>query len=345
VVRHWCVRYAAYRASRLLELQLVLLALMCAVCLFGPAAVLGVAAGSSLSTAGLALAGATYLAVFGAVSAVYLIVLDGPSWLRRLGWLGAAFGVVTALGVTLVWESDPWPAVGLGLATGGIAVLVILAVHMALLWSGRLFWFPLRHRVLGAISPSWIVAARLWYVLDALEDAACSWRQPATRRHLLGWVAPRYWLEEAMPRAIWFAGYRGPAHAEATRRLKHAAAFVNSLAWRIADCIDQAEYDHIRRDLAEAAVAVASGNWAPILAHERPRPSTRRRFIRRLVPAGSLTATALVLPVVPGFDLTDAQQTTIQAALLVGAVLSLTSVDQEARDQILDAFSDPHRRS
>jgi len=348
VVRYWCVRYATYRASRLIELQLVGMALTCAVCLFVPAAaaMVGLAAGSSLSTAGLALAGATYLSVFCIASAVYFRVLGGPPWLHRPGWIVAALSAVTALGVALAWESDPWSAIRFGLAAGGIAVPVIVAGHMTALWLGKLFWFPLRHRMLGTISPSWIVAARLWYVLDAFEEAAYTWRQPATRRNLLGWVSERYWLEEAMPRAIWFAGCRGPAHDVATQRLQHAAAFVNSLAWRVADCIDQAEYDRIRRDLADTAVAVASGNWTPILAHPLPpRPSKVGRFIRRLVPAGSLAAAAVVLPHVPGLSLTDAQLTTIQAALFVGAVLSLTSVDQGAREQILDAFSDPHRRS
>jgi len=347
VVRHWCVRYAAYRASRLLELQLVGMALTAAVCLFVPAAVVvGFATGPSLSPTGLVLAGATYLAVFGTASAVYFRMLGGPPWLHRPGWLVAVLSAATALGVALVWGPDPWSAVRLGLAAGGIAIPVMVAGHMTALWLGKLFWFPLRHRVLGTISPSWIVAARLWYVLDAFEEAAYSWRQPATRRNLLSWVSERYWLQEAMPRAIWFAGCRRPAHAEATRRLQHAAAFVNSLAWRVADCIDQAEYDRIRRDLADTAVAVASGNWTPILAHPLPpRPSKVRRFIRRLVPAGSLAAAAVVLPHVPGLSLTDAQLTTIQAALFVGAVLSLTSVDQGAREQILDAFSDPHRRS
>jgi hypothetical protein len=348
-VRHWCVRYAAYRASRLLELQLVGMALAAAACLLVPAAavvVAGLAAGPSLSPAGLALAGATYLAVYGAASVVYFRMLGGPPWMYRPGWLVAGLSAVTALGVALVWEPDPWSAVRFGLAAVGIAIPVMIVGHMTALWLGKLFWFPLRHRVLGTISPSWIVAARLWYVLDAFEEAAYTWRRPATRRNLLGWVSERYWLQEAMPRAIWFAGCHRPAHAEATRRLQHAAAFVNSLAWRVADCTDQAEYDRIRRDLAEAAVATASGNWTPILAHPLPpRPSKARRFIRRLVPAGSLAAAALVLPHAPGLSLTDAQLTTIQAALFVGAVLSLTSVDQGAREQILDAFSDPHRRS
>jgi hypothetical protein len=291
-----------------------------------------------MSAAGLVLAAATYLAVFGTVSALYFRLTLGSSWLDRLGWLGAGACAVGAVVVALAWVPDPWLALQYGLGAGGIAVLVIGAGTMAV--------GSMRRRALGAVPSSRVAAAHLWYILDAFEDAARTWRQPDTRRELLQRVSRRYWLAEAMPRAMWFAGYRGPAHAEATRRLRHAAAFANTLAWRVADCVDQASFDRIRRDLAEAAVAVAGGDWTLLLAHDvPPRPSRRRRIIRRLLPAGALATAALLLPYLPGLGLTDAQQTTLQAALLIGAVLSLTSADQATRDPILDAFGDPHRRA
>jgi hypothetical protein len=346
VVRHWCVRYAAYRVSSLRYLQWAGIGLACALCLFGPAVAVGTVAASSLSPVELTLAGFLYLAVSGAVAALYFRLLFGPSWVARVGWLGVVTTTLGALIIAALWVPYPWPAVRFSLIAGGIALLVVIVGHTAGYWVGTRIWLPLRHRVLGAVAPSWIVAARLWYILDAFEDAARSWRVPETRRDLLAWVSQHYWLENAMPRAMWSAGYRRPAHLEAARRLRHATAFINSLAWRLADCTDHAEFGRIRHDLAEAAAAVAVGDWTLLLAHEPPpRRAAIQRISRRLIPAGSLASVALLLPYLPGLAFTDAQLTTMQAALLVGAVLTLSSVDQAARDPILDAFGDTPQRS
>jgi hypothetical protein len=57
-----------------------------------------------------------------------------------------------------------------------------------------------------------------------------------------------------------------------------------------------------------------------------------------------LGGAALLLPHLPHIKLTGPALTSVQAALLLAAVLSLTPLDAISREQILGAFTDPHHR-
>jgi hypothetical protein len=64
-------------------------------------------------------------------------------------------------------------------------------------------------------------------------------------------------------------------------------------------------------------------------------------MLRRLMVAATIAATALLLPELPGVNLTGSQLASVQIALLIGAVLSLTPIDPASRERILGAFDKP----
>lgn len=197
------------------------------------------------------------------------------------------------------------------------------------------------------MAPAVALAARLWFLVDALDAASGTWRQPATRKELLAWVSfTSFWLERRLPLAMWMAGYRGPAYREATQRYGQAATYVRSLAWRIVDTQDLAAFQSLARELAEVAVGVAAGDWTALPPSPQHTGVSRLVAIgRRLVAPVVTGSAALVLPHLPGVTLSGSALTTFQVALFVTAALSLTSLDPAAREQILGAFNDPTRRS
>jgi hypothetical protein len=111
------------------------------------------------------------------------------------------------------------------------------------------------------------------------------------------------------------------------------------------DATDRAQFEGIARDVANAAVAVATGDWTPLpVVEERSRVSRIVTIGRRLLAPTVLSLAAVVVPRLPGVTMTGSAATSLQAALFVTAVLSLTSLDPSSREQILGAFNDIHRR-
>jgi hypothetical protein len=347
VLRQWSVRIAAYWLSPLRYLQFSLLAFGLVVCVVTPPAALAVPAARALSVPELILASTVYLSSFGVSATVSFRLVGGVLFARlaRLGLLGSSLCVAAAV-VLIGWHGSQWPAVGFGVVAGVLGSLAIFVAWVAAGVLGTFLWFPVRRRLLASLPPCRAVAARLWFLLDALDAASGSWRQAQTRKDLLAWVTfTSYWLERRMPLAMWMGGYRGPAYREAAQRYQQAAGFVRSMAWRITDASDRAKFDQIARDLADVAVGLAAGDWTVLPRMQQRTGASRLAAVgRRLVAPAVLGAAALVLPHLPGVTLSGSALTTFQVALLVAATLSLTSLDPASREQILGAFTDSHRR-
>jgi len=357
VVRQWDTRAAAVWSSRLKYMEWLLLFLTCAVVLVLPvvAVMVFVETANALTSANLFVALTTYLSIFGALAAGFF------SWLRmtvmqiergarqlrvlaRFGWFGSAAAALTALVAVVVGPGD-WPAVPLGLAAGLLAALAIIVGYRASVTFGFYIWFPWRYRWLGTIPPSRAIASRLWFLFDAFEHARSTWPLARTRRELLAQLRiASSRLERMMPRSMWFAGYRGPAHAEAIARYRSAAYFTRELAWRVVDAGNRSDYEHIRRDLLDTCIALANGDWTPLPDSKEPSGRSRAAaFARRLITPMVLVAAALLIPNVPGLALTEPAVTTFQVALFAAAAFSLTPRDEASRERLLGVVGDTHR--
>jgi hypothetical protein len=344
LARHWWVRYAATRSSGLRYVDTAVGIVACAVCLLAPAGAVAGSAVKALDPGGLLLASLVYLSVFGVLSACYFEWL-GDRPLFRLGMLGAGASIVGAT-IVAVLVIHPLKALQFGIIAALLAVAVIAVGHLATTVFGSYFWFPMRYRYVATVPPSLATAMLLWQLSGRVEDALGGWRQDKVRRLLLAWIGnTAFRLETRMPRAMWLAGYRGPAYAEALRRYRRAGSFVREQAWRVVDANDRASFERIRNDLVEESVAVARGDWTSLpVAQQRTSGSWMLVLARRLVTPILLAGIALLLPHLPDVRLTGSALTSIQAALLVTAVLSLTPLDPSSREQVLGAFADPHHR-
>jgi hypothetical protein len=335
----------------------LLLLLACAGVLVLPvvAVMVFVETAQALTSADLLVALATYLSVFGALAAGFFLWLrmavlqtqGGARQLRvltRLGWFGSAAGAVTVLVAVAVGPGD-WPAVQFGLVAGVLAALGIIVGHRASVTFGFYVWFPWRYRPLGTIPPSRVIASRLWFLVDAFEQAHGTWCQAPTRRELLAQLRiTSSHLERMMSRSMWFAGYRGPAHAEAVPRYRSAANFTRRLAWRVVDAGNHSDFEHIRQDLLDACVALATGDWTPLPDSNEPSGTSRAAaFGRRLITPVVLVAAALLIPNLPGLVLTEPAVTTLQVALFVAAAFSLTPREEASRERLLGVVGDAHR--
>jgi hypothetical protein len=314
-----------------------------AVTLIGPAAIVAGPALRVIDADGVVVAGGVYLAAFGTLSALYFRWVWVLPALQRLAWFGAAAALGIAAVAATMTATDLVVVAGYGLGAGGLAVVAIALGSATLVAATSLVLAPARLRAVAMMPPSWTAVGQLWFLLAMCEEASGGTWHDRTRRRLSNRVADPYLLQ-VMPRAMWLAGFRGSPH-ETMRRTRHLAGFARALAWRIADCTDRSEFLRIRRELAGAAVAVAAGDWTPLPSAE-PQTSLRRRaLLRRSVVALLLAGSALLLPRLPGVAVTGAPLGSIQIALLVGAVLSLTPLDPASRERILDAFGRQHQQN
>ena len=358
-VRQWDARGSVAWSSRLKYLEWSGFALACAVVLLVPPAVviLFVPAAKALTPADVLLAAATYLSIYGVLSAGFfmwfgisrlLLVRESQllGRLVKLGWLAAAVFIVAAVVAVVVGSAD-WRAMRFGFAAGLVAAVLMVVAQWSGVGFGSYMWGPWRSRMLGTLPSSTVVASRLWFLVDAFEKDHSTWTQFATRRDLMARISfASNWLERRMPRMMWFAGYRGPAHAEAVRRYRRAAGFTRSFAWRVMDAADRSDFECIRQDLVDASVAMAGGDWTPLPEVEEPTGTSKAFAVgRRLITPVALGAAALLLPYVPGLSSTGPAVTALQVALFVAAVLSLTPVDEASRERILGALGGAHRGS
>jgi hypothetical protein len=347
LVRHWSVRYTAVPLSRMIYAQAVMVIPAAAVCLLGPVAVVAAPAVRALAPGSLLLASMVYLSIFGVVSTCYFrwIGRRGRQFFR-LGILGTGASIVTAsIAVALV--PHPWKALQFGVVAGALAVPIIVLVIFAFAAFGSYVWFPLYYRYVAKLPPSVATAVLLWDLADRVNDVTVMWRQDSARRELITRIQETtYSLEWRMPRAMRMAGYSGPSSTEALRRYRLAGSFVREQAWRVMDANDRASVESVRNDLAEEAIAVAQGDWASLpAAQERTSGSRIVALARRFVTAIFLGGVAFLLPHLPDVQLSGSALTSLQAALLATAVLSLTPIDASSREQIIDAFPDRHNRN
>jgi len=341
-VRQYCVRNAARRRSILALVELALVTSAGAACLLAPVAVVGPAAVRVLDPAGLLTASAGYLAVFGTMSTLYLLPFSKPRPMQ-LGLL-ATLACLLVFTLATVVTADPQPALRYAAAAGGLAVLTVTAARFGLIFLGTYVWVPIKYRGVATMSPAWLAATLLWLLTRTLEEAGGRWRRPADRRDLVIETASIYWVE-VLPRAMWWAGYRGSLHAEIRRHAGHLAGLVEAVAWRLTNCTNPSCVATLRRELASTAVALAAGDWAPALGKDPPAPRSHWLAItRRVAAAALLVAAALLLPYLPGVIPTGPALTSLQVALIVTAALSLTPVDPAARDRVLSAFGDSRHR-
>jgi hypothetical protein len=347
LVRHWSVRYTAVPLSGMIFAQAVMVIPAAAVCLLGPVAVVAGSAVRALGPGSLLLALMVYLSIFGAVSTCYFRWLGShvrPLFL--LGILGTGASIVTA-SIAAALVIHPWKALQFGIVAGALAIPIIVLIILAFAVFGSYIWFPLLYRYVAKLPPSVATAVLLWNLADGVNDATASWRQDSARRELINRIQrTTYSLLWRMPRAMRMAGYSGPASAEAQRRYQLAGSFVREQAWRVMDANDRASFESVRNDLAEEAIAVAQGDWASLpAAQERTSRSRIVVLARRLATAIFLGGVAFLLPHLPDVRLSGSALTSLQAALLATAVLSLTPIDASSRDQIIGAFPDRHDRN
>jgi hypothetical protein len=346
LVRHWSVRYTAVPLSRMRFAQVVMAIPAAVVCLLGPVAVVAGPAVRALAPGSLLLASMVYLSIFGAVSACYFRWLGRRVRVRLLfllGLLGTGVSIVTA-SIAAALVIHPWKALQLGIVAGALAVPIIVLIILAFAVFGTYIWLPLYYRYVAKLPPSVVTAVLLWDLADDVNDATAAWRQDSARRELITHIqGTTYALEWRMPRAIRMAGYSGPASAEAQRRYRLAGSFVRKQAWRVMDANDRASFESVRNELAEEAIAVAQGDWASLpAAQERTAGSRIVALARRLITAIFLGGVAFLLPHLPDVRLSGSALTSLQAALLATAVLSLTPIDASSREQIIGAFPDRH---
>jgi hypothetical protein len=344
LVRHWSVRFTAVPLSRMVFAQMVMVIPAAAVCLLGPIAVVAGSAVRALTPGSLLLALMVYLSIFGAVSACYFRWI-GPRvrLLFLLGILGTGASIVTA-SIAAALIIHPWKALQFGIVAGTLAIPIIVLIVLAFAVFGTYIWFPLYYRYVAKLPPSVATAVLLWDLADDVNDATAAWRQDSARRELITRIQrTTYSLEWRMPRAMRMAGYSGPASAEAQRRYRLAGSFVREQAWRVMDANDRASFESVRNELAEEAIAVAQGDWASLPpAQERTSGSRIVALARRLVTAIFLSGVAFLLPHLPDVRLSGSALTSLQAALLATAVLSLTPIDASSREQIIGTFPDRH---
>jgi hypothetical protein len=317
-VRQWDTRGAVAWSSRLRYAAWPIFATVCAVILLVPvvAVMVFVPAARALTPADLLVAAATNLSMFGALSAGFFSwfglsqLLPGREarLLRVLVWLGclgAAFFAVIAVVAVAVGSAD-WPAMRFGLAAGFVAAVMIVVGRWAGLVIGSYVLAPWLYRVLGTVPPSRVVASRMWFLADRFEEAYSTWPQAATRRELLARInLASAHLERRMPRMMWFAGYRGPAHEEAVQHYRRAASFTRSLAWRVVDAADRSDFERIRLDLVDTSVALAGGDWTPIPPVEKLNRSSKVAVILRAFdhPCGpGCGSAAAAVPARPDID-------------------------------------------
>lgn len=345
LVRHWSVRYAAASWSKLRYVEYVVSVVVAGTCLFGPVFAVGVQAIKTLTVSELLLASMIYLCIFGLLSVTYFQWV-GIGWLVRLGLLGTGISIAGACVIAAIGTSS-WKAVQFGLVTALLAAAAIALSVFAGNVFGRYIWYPLRRRHLATLPPSSAAAFWLWSLADRVQDTMGGFRRASARRELLLWISlTAFWLEVRLPRAMWMAGFRGVAYSETLKRYRRVGSFVRGQGWRIIDSNDRRSLEIVRDDLARAAMAVARGDWTAVPEiQERNRRSRIFVIARRLVTPILLGGTALLLPHLPGVRLAGSASTSLQAALLLAAVLSLTPLDESSREQVLGLFKDPHHPS
>jgi hypothetical protein len=347
LVRHWSVRYTAVPLSRMIYAQAAMVIPAAAVCLLGPAAVVAGSAVRTLAPGSLLLASMVYLSIFGAISASYFRwVGSRVRLLFLLGILGTGTSIVAA-SIAAPLAIQPWKALQFGIVAGALAIPIIVLIILAFAAFGSYIWFPLYYRYVAKLPPSVATAVLLWDLADNVNDVTVAWRQDSARRELITRIQrTTYSLQWRMPRAMRMAGYSGPASAEALRRYRLAGSFVQGQAWRVMDANDRTSFESVRNELAEEAIAVAQGDWASLpAAQERTSGSRIVALARRLVTAVFLGGVAFLLPHLPDVRLSGSALTSLQAALLATAVLSLTPIDASSREQIIGAFPDRHDRN
>lgn len=343
LVRTWVVRYTSARYSRMRYAQPIFIVAGPTVCLIVPIAVVAGPAIRSLSSEEVFLALLVYFSIFGLVATCFF------------GWVGSqllALLAVFVTGASIVLASivallvaHPLKASQFGVLASILAVLAIMVCYLGN-FGGPYIWFPIMRRRLASLSPSLATAVLLWYLADHVDAALATWRQVKTRRNLLYEIqSTSYWFTVRMPRAMWMAGYRGPAYSEARRCYQRAGSFVQDQAWRMMDANDRTSLTAIRDDLMKIALAVAKEDWAVL---PPPQKRTSRSWLfalaRRIIVAIVLAGVAVLLPHLPDVRLTGSALTSLQAALFVAAILSLTPVDASSRERVISAFTDPGDR-
>ena len=345
LVRYWCVRYAPFHLSKLRYVEYALWLLAEAFCLLAPIAAVAVPAFRALSPADLICASMIYLTIVGVLSACFFELVGSRSQ-SRLGLLGAAILLLGA-SISAAWVQNLGKTVQFALVAAVLLAVTIAVVNFAGSVFTRYIWYPLRRQHVATVPPSCATAVWLWYLSYHVQNATEGWRLASVRRELLEWVShTAFLLGVALPRAMWMSGYRGSAHAEALRRYQRAANFVREQAWRIADANDRESFERIRDDLADGALALARGDWTLVpQAEERSKASWAFIVARRLVTPILLISVALLLPHLPDVRLTGSALTSLQAALILAGVLSLSPLETSSREQVHDLFNDSRPRS
>jgi hypothetical protein len=334
IMRHWCVRYTPMQMSRLPYVEMAITLLAAGACLTVPLVVVGRPALRVDDRADLVCASFGYLVIFGALSSCYF-ELARQRTLAILGLVGAAVSLVGG-SIATVWVHNLGKTIELAFIAGALAAAIIALGSFTATVFARYLWYPLRRRHVATVPPYCAAAAWLWNLSRHVEDGAKGWRSTSAKRVLLDWVTyTSYWLDFALPQAMWMSGCRGPGYTEAKSHYHQAASFVKQQAWRIVDANDITSFLSIRDDLAEGAVALARGDWTWLpQAEELSRTSWVLNTARRLITPVLLLSMALALPHLPDVKLNGSALTSLQAALLLAGILSLTplGISQQGRD-------------
>ncbi|NUT20901.1 MAG: hypothetical protein HOV77_17110 [Hamadaea sp.] len=341
--RRWWVRRALMRESPWNRIAVAFSLAAMAVCLLLPPALVAVVS-PQLRAAGLLhqlSALVTYLTIFSAISAFYFWKIMKFRVLSRLGLAATVLGVPVVIAAAIaVPQPMAWLAMGLAAAAVAGVVIALGSSMTSATWSN--VWGPLWRQPLTTIAPATAALVLLWHLLDQVVQAPRAWNRTASRDQLLSVVfETRMWFEFRLPRALWFAGHRGPEFQPLYEQYGRAREAVTDVGWRLVAARTAADQLDVRRRLAKAIKAVSAGDWQE-LPEAVPTPQRSMLVIvgRRIVAPLVLTAAALGLPHVTGIGLAGAALTSIQATLLAAAVLSLIPSETATRDRVADALRD-----
>lgn len=344
-LRGWDVRVAA-APPVLRSMVYAPIVVMAIACLVLPPLAVGTAARAQLAQPHLGVAVGLYLVWFGALCRCYF-GWQAPPILRtvlvRLSWAGATVGLLGAgIAAVRVMATDAGRlllAARFSLIAAGIAAVLIAIMHVLVDSVWRVLMTVWLRRG-GTLPPSLIVAVRIGFALGRFNQLQTAWRQESTRHRLtarLSSVASL--IEQQVPWLVRLNGLGPHAHAETTRRCRHAAAVIRSMQWDIVDAHSRAQFDDVRRRLAGAATAAATGDWTPLTyPTEPPRMSRLARLGRRLLTPAVLVTIAALLPRLPGTTVADPVLTSLRVGLLTAAALSLLTVDGTAQERVLGAL-------